>query len=44
MNKSVLTNLIAAIFMLVGYVLQQQIVMTIGLFALSGALTNWLAI
>jgi hypothetical protein len=30
--------------MLVGYVLQQQIVMTIGLFALSGALTNWLAI
>jgi uncharacterized membrane protein YheB (UPF0754 family) len=44
LNKSVLTNLIAAVFMLVGYVLQQQIVMTIGLFALSGALTNWLAI
>ncbi|MCU7375947.1 hypothetical protein PEC18_35415 [Paucibacter sp. O1-1] len=33
-----------AIFVLVGYGLQQQIVFTIGLFALSGAITNWLAI
>ncbi|MDD8057840.1 MULTISPECIES: DUF445 domain-containing protein [Shewanella] len=44
MNKSVATNLIAAIFVLVGYGLGQQIVLTIGLFALSGAMTNWLAI
>ncbi|GGP39583.1 DUF445 domain-containing protein [Shewanella saliphila] len=44
MNKSVATNLIAAIFVLVGYGLEQQIVFTIGLFALSGAITNWLAI
>lgn len=44
MNKSVATNLIAAIFVLVGYGLDQQILLTIGLFALSGAITNWLAI
>ncbi|QIR14391.1 DUF445 domain-containing protein [Shewanella aestuarii] len=44
MNKSLLTNLIAAMFVAVGYASNQPIVFTIGLFALSGAITNWLAI
>ena len=44
MNKSVITNSLAIIIVLAGYFLQQDIVLTIGLFALSGAITNWLAI
>ncbi len=44
MNKSVITNLIAALVVVVGYVLENNIVMTVGLFALSGAVTNWLAV
>ncbi|MGS0728546.1 DUF445 domain-containing protein, partial [Shewanella sp. 0m-11] len=44
MNKSVITNLIAAIFVAVGYLFALPIVLTVGLFALSGAVTNWLAI
>lgn len=44
MNKSVVTNLSAAGLVLVGYLLNQPIILTIGLFALSGAVTNWLAV
>lgn len=44
MNKSIITNLIALIATLVGYISQQHLVFTVGLFALSGAITNWLAI
>ncbi|MCK4708711.1 MAG: DUF445 domain-containing protein, partial [Gammaproteobacteria bacterium] len=44
MNKSVITNGLAAIIFIVGYSLEQQIILYIGLFALSGAITNWLAI
>ena len=44
MNKSVVTNGLAFIVAVSGYVLQQDIVLYVGLFALSGALTNWLAI
>jgi len=44
MNKSVLTNLLAIIVLAVGWGLQNDLVMMIGLFALSGALTNWLAV
>ncbi|MBQ4889244.1 DUF445 domain-containing protein [Shewanella sp. MMG014] len=44
MNKSLVTNIIAALFVLVGYVAALPIVFTIGLFALSGAITNWLAV
>ncbi|MCF6346622.1 MAG: DUF445 domain-containing protein [Thiomicrorhabdus sp.] len=44
MNKSILTNLIAATILALGWGLQNDFVMMIGLFALSGALTNWLAI
>jgi len=43
-NKSVITNSLAVLVVIAGYSLQQDIVLTIGLFALSGAITNWLAI
>ncbi len=44
MNKSIITNLIAFIATLIGYISQQHLIFTVGLFALSGAITNWLAI
>jgi uncharacterized membrane protein YheB (UPF0754 family) len=43
-NKSIITNLIAFIAMFIGYISQQHLIFTLGLFALSGAITNWLAI
>jgi uncharacterized membrane protein YheB (UPF0754 family) len=43
-NKSFITNSIAAILTLVGYFSGYTILFTVGLFALSGAITNWLAI
>lgn len=44
MNKSVLTNLLALVVLAVGWGLKNDLVMMVGLFALSGALTNWLAV
>ena len=44
MNKSFITNFIALIAIIIGYVFANNIIFTIGLFALSGAITNWLAI
>lgn len=44
MNKSLITNLIALIITIVGLLINNSIVLTIGLFALSGAVTNWIAI
>ena len=44
MNKSLITNLIALACTIGGYVSEQHILFTLGLFALSGAVTNWLAI
>lgn len=44
MNKSLLTNLISAFILAGGYFLENNLLKMIGLFALSGALTNWLAI
>lgn len=46
MNKSLLTNLIAVIFIVLGYVSPffTNVLKSIGFFALSGAITNWLAI
>jgi uncharacterized membrane protein YheB (UPF0754 family) len=46
MNKSLATNLIAILLILVGYFLptNNQIILMIGVFALSGSATNWLAI
>lgn len=44
MNKSLLTNLIAFFITLLGLVIDNTIILTIGLFALSGSMTNWIAI
>ncbi|KKO48034.1 hypothetical protein VT06_13625 [Arsukibacterium sp. MJ3] len=44
MNKSIITNGLAAIVVLAGWFLQQPLLLSVGLFALSGALTNWLAV
>ncbi|KZN47073.1 hypothetical protein [Pseudoalteromonas luteoviolacea] len=44
MNKSVLTNLLAAALVAGGWLSQNDLVLTMGLFALSGAVTNWLAV
>ncbi|GLX78357.1 hypothetical protein tinsulaeT_16970 [Thalassotalea insulae] len=44
MNKSMITNLLALAFTLGGWYSEQAIIYSIGLFALSGAITNWLAI
>jgi len=43
-NKSLITNLIALLVTLAGYFLGQTLAFTIGLFALSGAFTNWIAV
>ena len=44
MNKSLGTNLLAALIVVIGYFTQNTIILTVGLFALSGAITNWLAV
>jgi len=44
MNKSIVTNLLALLLTFTGYILSQPIVFSVGLFALSGAFTNWLAV
>ncbi|MCL1039746.1 DUF445 domain-containing protein [Shewanella corallii] len=44
MNKSLVTNLLAAALVVAGYLLPNDILFTVGLFALSGAVTNWLAV
>jgi len=43
-NKNLTTNFIALVCTLLGLILNNHIVYTTGLFALSGAITNWLAI
>lgn len=44
MNKSLLTNLLSALTFMLGWTLHNNLIMMVGLFALSGALTNWLAV
>ncbi|WP_448247703.1 DUF445 family protein [Thalassotalea agariperforans] len=44
MNKSFITNLLALLCTLFGYFFAQPLIFSIGLFALSGAITNWVAI
>lgn len=44
MNKSLLTNLLALAALAAGYLQSQPLIFNAGLFALSGALTNWLAV
>lgn len=43
-NKSFLTNLVAAVLAILGWYFAEQYVKNIGFYALSGALTNWIAI
>ena len=44
MDKSLGTNLIAVAIVIVGLLIGSNVVLTVGLFALSGAITNWLAV
>jgi uncharacterized membrane protein YheB (UPF0754 family) len=44
LNKSIITNGLAIALVFVGFFLDNIIVKTVGLFAVSGAITNWLAI
>jgi len=44
LNKSHYTNGIALLIVISGYLLANRPMQTVGLFALSGALTNWLAV
>jgi len=44
MNKSAITNSLTILLMLLGHFLSNPIIFGIGLFAFSGAITNWLAI
>jgi len=44
MNKSLGTNLISAGLIGLGYATQSELIRSVGLFATSGAITNWLAI
>lgn len=46
MNKSLLTNLIAVLLVIAGFLspVYADVILSVGLFALSGAITNWLAV
>ena len=46
MNKSLITNLLSILIIIVGYIYQENypFIIITGVFALSGSLTNWLAI
>ena len=44
MNKSIITNGLALALVLLGFFLDNTIVKTVGLFAVSGAITNWIAV
>lgn len=44
MNKSLITNGLALALVIIGFLLDNNIVKMVGLFALSGAITNWLAV
>ena len=46
MNKSLLTNIISCLILIIGYFVpfHGNLILITGLFALSGSVTNWLAI
>ena len=44
MNKSFITNSLAILVVIAGLLMKNELVLSVGLFALSGAITNWLAI
>jgi uncharacterized membrane protein YheB (UPF0754 family) len=43
-NKSIITNSLAVLVVIIGIIIKNELVLSVGLFALSGAITNWLAI
>jgi uncharacterized membrane protein YheB (UPF0754 family) len=43
-NKSFVTNFISVVIIIIGYLFGSAFIKSIGFFALSGAITNWLAI
>ncbi|WP_428253077.1 DUF445 domain-containing protein [Gynuella sp.] len=44
MNKSIVTNLVTLAIVIAGYQSHNELMLSAGLFALSGAVTNWLAV
>ena len=44
MNKSLITNIAALILAIIAYSIQHRLLFTVSIFALSGAITNWLAV
>lgn len=44
MNKSFITNSLAVLVVVAGLITKDELILSVGLFALSGAITNWLAI
>jgi uncharacterized membrane protein YheB (UPF0754 family) len=44
LNKSFITNALSVVIIVMGYASGNQLIKSIGYFALSGAITNWLAI
>lgn len=44
LNKSAVTNAAAVLVILLGYIMGAELVKSMGFFALSGAITNWLAV
>ncbi|GAC28710.1 DUF445 family protein [Brumicola pallidula] len=44
MNKSIITSGLAIALVLIGFFLDNVIIKTVGLFAVSGAITNWIAV
>jgi uncharacterized membrane protein YheB (UPF0754 family) len=44
LNKSILTNGLAIALVVLGFILDNVILKTVGLFAVSGAITNWIAV
>jgi len=44
LNKSIITNGLSLAIVLLGFMLDNVIIKTVGLFAISGALTNWIAV
>lgn len=44
MNKSFITNLVSIALIIIGLFFNNNLILIVGLFALSGAITNWLAV
>ena len=44
MNKNLITNAVALLLTLSGHYFELPVLFTVGIFALSGAVTNWLAV